>query len=233
MTTRPAEFWAGVRATIPLVVGAVPFGTIFGALAVANGFSPAATSAMSALVFAGSAQFIAAGLLASGASVLIIVLTTFVVNLRHALYAASLAPHMRGLPQGWLALLGFWLTDESYVIVIDRYQRPDPSPYKHWFFFGSALFMYVNWQLCTLIGIVAGQRIADPRQWGLDFAFAVTFIGILTPTLRSRPVIACALAAGAGALLFHALPHQLGLLVAALLGVGVGVLVSRSQIKSM
>jgi 4-azaleucine resistance transporter AzlC len=225
MLTRRAEFWAGVRATIPLVVGAIPFGIIFGAVAVTSGLSPAGAGAMSALVYAGSAQFIAVGLIANGTGPLVISLTTLIVNLRHALYGVSLAPHMQGLPQRWLALLGFWLVDESYVLVIDRYNQPDRSPYKHWFFVGSAVFMYTNWQLCTYIGIQAGQWIADPRQWGLDFAFAATFIGILVPTLRTQPMIACALVAGVSAVIFHGLPHQLGLLVAALLGVATGMLV--------
>src|SRR5512141_2115262 len=99
--TRRSEFWGGVRDTFPLVVGAIPFGIIFGALAVTSGITPGAALAMSAIVFAGSSQFIAAGLVASGTPILVIILTTLVVNLRHALYAASLGPHMKHLPQRW------------------------------------------------------------------------------------------------------------------------------------
>lgn len=225
--SRQAEFWQGVKATFPLVVGATPFGIIFGALAVNGGISPPATLAMSALVFAGSAQFVAAGLVASGVGVGIIILTTFVVNLRHALYSVSLAPHMKHLPQRWLLPLGFWLTDESYLVAIERYNRPDSSPYKHWFFFGSAIFMYTNWQFWTFVGLRAGQAIPNPEAWGLEFALPVTFIGMLVPMLRERPVIASALVGGGGALLFSGLPNQLGLIVATLLAVTVGVLMER------
>ena len=101
--SRRSEFWNGVKDTFPLVVGAIPFGIIFGALAVTSGVSPGGALAMSAIVFAGSSQFIAAGLVAGGAPLLVIVLTTLVVNLRHALYSASLAPHMKHLPQRWLS----------------------------------------------------------------------------------------------------------------------------------
>ena len=156
--SRKSEFWKGVKATFPLVVGAIPFGIIFGALAVTSGLSPEATMGMSAFVFAGSSQFIAVGLIASGAGTWTIVLTTLIVNLRHALYATTLAPHLKHLPQKWQLPLGFWLTDESFVVTAQRYDQPDLSPNKHWFFFGSALFMYTNWQLCTYIGLVAGQR---------------------------------------------------------------------------
>ncbi len=126
--TRRSEFWDGVRATFPLVVGAIPFGIIFGALAVNSGLSVGATAAMSAFVFAGSAQFVATGLVAGGAGILVIILTTFVVNLRHSLYSATLAPHVKHLPQRWLVPLGFWLTDETFLVVAERFRRTDQSP---------------------------------------------------------------------------------------------------------
>src|SRR5687768_2624482 len=125
-STRRAEFLRGVRDTLPLILGAIPFGIIFGVIATASGLSPSATMAMSLLVFAGSSQFIAAGLVGQSVATAFIILTTFVVNLRHMLYSATLAPHMRHLPQRWLLPLGFWLTDESFAIVIARYNEPDP-----------------------------------------------------------------------------------------------------------
>jgi 4-azaleucine resistance transporter AzlC len=226
-TTKASEFWAGFRETIPLEVGAIPFGIIFGAVAVTSGLSGQAAAAMSALVFAGSSQFIAAGLVAGGAGIPIIVLTTFVVNLRHALYGVSLAPYMKHLPQRWLLPLGFWLTDESYLVVIKRFQQPDASPYKHWFYLGSAITMYVNWQICTWIGIVAGSSIPNPLAWGLDFALPVTFIGMLVPSIRRRSMLMCVIAAGAAAVAFAGLPSRLGLLAAILAGIVVGVATKR------
>ena len=222
--SRRGEFWNGVKDTFPLVVGAIPFGIIFGAVAVTSGISPGGALAMSAIVFAGSSQFIAAGLVAGSAPLLVIVLTTFIVNLRHALYSASLAPHMKHLPQRWLAPLGFWLTDESFVVTIARYNKPDASPYKHWYFLGSAVFMYTNWQLCTIIGIVAGQAIPNPAAWGLDFALVVTFIGMLAQFVRNKPALAASAVAGVSAVLAHGLPNQLGLLLAAVLGIAAGVM---------
>jgi len=106
-----AAFSTGIKDTIPLVIGAVPFGIIFGTLSSASGLSPWGALAMSAFVFAGSAQFIALGLLAAGSSIPLIILTTFVVNLRHLLYGVSLMPHLKHLPQRWLLPLACWLTD--------------------------------------------------------------------------------------------------------------------------
>jgi 4-azaleucine resistance transporter AzlC len=224
LSTRRAEFWAGVKGTFPLVVGAIPFGIIFGAVATTSGLSSAGAMAMSTFVFAGSAQFIATGLVAGGTSAVMIVVTTFVVNLRHALYAASLAPHMKHLPQRWLIPLGFWLTDESFVVVIARYTQPDESPYKHWYFLGSALFMYINWNVCTLVGIVARQSVQGVQNLGLDFAMIVTFIGMLVPLIRNRATLICVAVAGITALLANGLENRLGLIVAALLGVAAGVI---------
>lgn len=222
--SRMSEFWAGVKATIPLEFGAIPFGIIFGALAVNSGLSPAATQAMSAFVFAGSAQFIAAGLVATGTNTLVIILTTLVVNLRHMLYAATLAPYMKGLSQRWLLPLGFWLTDESFVVSIQRYNQPDNSPHKQWFFLGSEVFMYLNWQLWTFVGLVAGQAFQNASSWGLDFAMIVTFIGMLVPLVKNKAAALSVLVAGATALLANGLPHKLGLILAALLGVLGGML---------
>ncbi len=204
-------------------MGAIPFGIIFGAPASTAGLSNWATQAMSLFVFAGSAQFIAATLIAGGSGVLLIIFTTLIVNLRHMLYAATMSPHVRDLPQKWLLPLGFWLTDESFVATIQRYQREDDSPNKHWFFFGSAVFMYSNWQVCTFIGILAGQRIEDPLKWGLDFAMIVTFIGMTMPMLKSKSAVGAAVASGLAAFLLRGLPNKLGLVIAALVGVGVGM----------
>jgi 4-azaleucine resistance transporter AzlC len=223
-SVRRAQFWAGVRDTFPLLVGAAPFGLIYGALAVTSGLSPAATAAMSAFVFAGSAQFISVGLVAAGTPILIIVLTTFVVNARHILYSATLAPHLRKLPARWLVPLGFWLTDESFVVAAKGFNERKTQDEKRWYLLGSEVAMYTNWQLVTWIGIFAGQAIADPSSWGLDFALVVTFIGMLVPMIKTRPDLLSVVVAGGAALLANGLPNRLGLIVAALLGIAAGIL---------
>jgi 4-azaleucine resistance transporter AzlC len=226
-STPRAQLWAGARDTFPLLVGAAPFGLIYGALAVTSGLSPAATAAMSAFVFAGSAQFIAVGLVAAGTPLLIIILTTFVVNARHILYSATLAPHLKKLPARWLVPLGFWLTDESFVVAAKGFAERSTQEEKRWYLLGSEVAMYSNWQLVTWVGIFAGQAIADPGSWGLDFALVVTFIGMLVPMIKTRPDLIAVLVAGGAALLANGLPHRLGLLVAALLGIAAGILAER------
>jgi 4-azaleucine resistance transporter AzlC len=181
--------------------------------------------AMSAIVFAGSAQFIAVGLLAAGTGWPFIVLTTFVVNLRHALYSATLSPYVKRLPQRWQIPLAFWLTDETFVVVANRYNQGDNLPHLRWYYLGSAVFMYTNWQFCTFLGLTIGQLIPNAAAWGLDFAMIVTFIGMVIPYLKDRPMVASVVVSGVVALLAFPMPNQLGLIVAALTGIGAGIAV--------
>ena len=227
--SRHHEFTQGARDMLPMLLGAIPFGIIFGSLAGAAGLDPWQTLGMSALVFAGSAQFIAISLLAGGAGIAVVLLTTFVVNLRHALYSASMQPHVRHLPKRWRVPLAFGLTDEAYAVVVQRYARADADSYRHWYFLGAALAMYCNWQLCTLVGVLFGQAVPDIGAWGLDFAMLATFIGIVVPMLRNQPQIVAALVAAAVALACHGLPYKLGLMAAAASGIVVGVWLERRR----
>ena len=221
--SRSQEFLHGCRDILPMIVGAVPFGIIFGTLSVGAGLTIWQTIGMSVLVFAGSAQFIAVTLITGGVGALVVLLTTFIVNLRHALYSAAMQPFVRHLPSRWRVPLAFWLTDEAFAVIQHRYARDDGSPHKHWFFLGAALTMYLSWQLATLAGIAFGQAVPNVAKWGLDFAMIATFIGIAVPMIRTRPQLASALVAGIVALLTWELPYKLGLIAAALAGIVVGV----------
>lgn len=224
--TRPTPAaWAlqGARDSLPMLVGAAPFGVIFGTLAIAAGLSPLSTQAMSLLVFAGSSQFIAVSLVAAGAALPVIWLTTFVVNLRHALYSATLLPYARQWPLAWRWPLAFWLTDETFAVVEHRF-RTQAAAGGQWYWLGSSLAMYGNWQAWTLAGVLLGRSVPGLAQLGLDFAMVATFAAIVAPQLKKRPTLAAAAVAGLTALLARGLPYKLDLMLAALLGVGAGLL---------
>ncbi len=223
--SRKREFVLGVRDTLPMIVGAIPFGVLFGVLATTAGLSIPATMAMSLFVYAGSSQFIAASLLGQGVGVAVIVMTTFIVNLRHALYSASLGPYFKGLPQRWMIPLGFFLTDETYAVVIKRFNETPDNGNRHWYFLGSAVAMYGNWQLCTALGIFAGNSLQGLSDWGLEFAMVVTFIGIVVPLINRFPMLVAAVVAIAVALLARDMPHNLGLIVASMASVAAGFVV--------
>ncbi len=128
MTTPRSEFFAGVRAELPLQVGVVPFGFIYGALAVQLGVPASIAQAMSSVIFGGSSQFIAAPLIVAQTPALILIATVFFVNLRHALYSASLAPYLEKLSARWKMLLAYLLTDEAYAVAIARFQPHPLTP---------------------------------------------------------------------------------------------------------
>lgn len=213
---------AGARDTLALAVGTTPFAIIFGTLAVAAGFTSAGAVAMSAIVFAGSAQFISISLISGGAALPVIWLTTFVVNLRHALYSATLQPVARDWPLPWRALTAFWLTDECFAVIERRLQtagEADALPY----YLGSAIFFYANWLTWTAVGALLGDRLPGLAALGLDFAMIATFAAMAAPQLKAAIPVAVAVAAGSTAWLAHSLPYKLGLVLAALVGVAVGV----------
>ena len=218
-----SEILAGVRAEIPIVIGVIPFGLIFGAVAVSGGLPVTLAQAMSSVVFAGSAQFIGVQLIAAGSPPLVLLMTTFVVNLRHLLYSASLAPYVHHLPLRWRLALAYLLTDEAYAPTIVHYlEERDAAAAGHWFFLAAGLTLWTSWQISTALGIVFGAAV--PASWSLDFALAVTFIGIVVPALRDRPHVAAALVAGLVAVLTFAWPYKLGLMAAAIVGILSGVL---------
>ncbi len=226
--TARQEFLAGLKAELPIAVGGIPFGLIYGVLALASGLPPLMALAMSPIVFAGSAQFIGVQLIGAGTPGLVIVLTAFVVNLRHALYSTSLAPQMKHLPRRWQLLLAYLLTDEAYAMTIIRYlqDRHDEAPHKHYYFLGTGLLLWLEWQISTAVGVFLGAQVPD--SWQLDFTLALTFIGLVIPTLKDKPHVAAAATAGLVALLTYSWDYKLGLIAAAVSGIVVGVMLENN-----
>ena len=225
MDSRRREFLAGVKAELPILLGVSPFGMIYGVLALSAGLPATLAFAMSSVVFAGSAQFVGAQLMGTGAPGIVILVTTFIVNLRHVLYSASVAPYLKDLNMRWKCLLAYFLTDEVYAVAITRVAQSGASrsgpPLLRWYFLGAGLAQWSAWQASTAVGIALGAQI--PPGWALDFAIALTFIALMIPTLTDRPTAAAALSAGIVAVLTAAWPYKLGLVVAAVIGILVGL----------
>ena len=222
MSESKRNFIEGVRAEVPLLIGVFPFGLIYGALALDAGLSNAEAQMMSSIVFAGSSQFVTTQLLNIGAPGLVMIVTIAVVNLRHMLYSASLAPYLKDLSLKWKVILSYFLTDEAYAPSILYYEKDGLQAQKHWFLLGAGFSLWFIWQISTAIGIFLGAAI--PESWSLDFALPLTFIAMVVPVLKQKPAIASALSAGITALLAYSLPYKLGLILAALVGIVVGTL---------
>jgi 4-azaleucine resistance transporter AzlC len=230
---RTSEFLRGIRDELPILVGVVPFGLIYGVSAVGARIPAAMAQAMSSVIFAGSAQFVTAQLVGAGLPALVIIVTGVIVNLRHLLYSASIAPYTRHLNRMWKVVLAYLLTDEAYAVAITHYRAGDalasdgpaePASahlHRHWYFLGAGLALWSSWQASTAVGVFVGANV--PKSWSLDFTLPLTFIALVVPTLKDRPGVAAALAAGLVAILAAPLPLKSGIIVATLAGLVVGV----------
>jgi 4-azaleucine resistance transporter AzlC len=182
----------GFVASLALVPSVFVYGTVFGGLAVQAGLRAVEVWGMSVLVFAGASQFVAVPMIAAGASPLTIVVTTYVVNMRHYLIAATLAPAFRAFPRGWLALVAHVLNDESFAVAVARHNPPDPGVY-----IGSAIAVSGAFLAGVVVGTQLGGLVADPARWGLDFAFPAVFLALVAVQLRGRAEWLIALASAA------------------------------------
>jgi len=223
--------FSGARDMIPLLIAGAPFGAVYGALAISQGLSEWLVMAMSLLVFAGASQFIAVTLLASATAYPIIILTVFVVNLRHMLYSASLMSHVEKIPQWLRASMSFWMTDEAYAVV-SRYvlKKPSTSDFIS-YYLGAALSMYITWAISTWLGMTLGQQIPNIENWGLEVAMIVAFVGIVVPAIKTRADWVCGATAVISVLLTYDWPHQTGLLFSSFVAIVAGLIVVVNQNK--
>ena len=231
MTMSRSEFLHGIRDELPILIGVLPFGMIYGVSALGAGIPASIAQAMSCIVFAGSAQFVIAQLIAIGTPSLVVILTAFIVNVRHMLYSASLAAYTHKLHPLWKWLLAYLLTDEAYAVTISHYQKAGDDTQRHWYFLGAGLALWSTWQLSTAVGIFLGGQI--PASWSLDFASTLTFIALVVPALKERASTTAALTAAITALLVVALPLKLGIAVAALVGIVVGLILEVKKTRNI
>lgn len=218
--TAYTEFWTGFRDELPFQLGVIPFGLIFGMLGISSGLTPLQTILMSSILFGGASQVVFAQLWATGTPPTFIGASVSVINLRHVLYSASVAPYLRQLPLKWRIALAYLLTDEAYAVSIKHFLEHPTNPFKHFYLLGAGIALWFFWQISTVVGVFASATI--PKELSLGFAIPLTFIAIVTPTIRTRTdLIACA-TSGVLALAGRGLPWNSGLLVAAIGGVLVG-----------
>lgn len=220
--SRSDEFLTGVMEEAPLLIGIFPFGMVFGVLGVEAGMDPFAVFFMSSIVFGGASQVIFAQMAAAGASGIVIAGTVGIVNLRHALYSASMVQYIGHLSRGWRILLSYLLTDEAFFISLNRLETRPQGPYQHYHLLGTGLTLWTCWQVATGTGILIGAAL--PPSLSLGFAIPLTFMALLAPMTRHKPALVALITAGIVALLARNLPWNAGVIVAALAGMAAGAL---------
>ncbi len=231
-SSRPKTVYLrGVRDGLPFVLVVVPFALVFGVVAVEAGLTLSQTMGFSVLVIAGAAQIAALQLMVENAPLLVIVATALAVNLRMAMYSASLAPHLGAAPIWKRAVVAYLNVDQTYAMSMIRYEAEPGMTIseKLAYFFGLATPVVPLWYAASLVGAVAGARFPD---WlALDFAVPITFLALVAPMLKSLAHVAAALTSVVLALTLAGLPFNTGLLVAGfcamLVGAGVEVMMER------
>ncbi|HOA22747.1 MAG TPA: AzlC family ABC transporter permease [Aggregatilineales bacterium] len=219
-TTTRSAWLTGVRRAMPLVLGYTPIAFAMGVLAQKAGLSTFNTLAMSLLVYAGSAQLIAVGLFGAGAPSLTIVITTFIVNLRHLLLSAAISPKLKGWRRGEIAAFAYELTDETFAV-----HAADPAPQlDKGVAFGLNLTAQIVWVLGTWLGIAAGQVIQDVRPLALDYALPAMFIALLLMQIKDRIQVGVAVLTGLlSVVLLLAGLDQWSVIAATVIGATVGL----------
>ena len=148
-----------------------------------------------------------------------------VVNLRHALYSASIAPYLRSLPLRWRVPLAYLLTDEAYAVTIHRLKTQPASPFQHYHLLGTGMTLWICWQITTITGVVFGATI--PESLSLGFAIPLTFIALVAPAIRDRASLAACVTAAVISVVGQPLPWKSWIIVAAIGGIAVGYIVKR------
>jgi branched chain amino acid efflux pump len=193
---------------IGIAVSALAFGFVFGLAAQGAGLSAIEAAAMSVIVFAGAAQFAAIGYIAGGLAWPAIILLTALINARHLLYSAALAPWLRDVPAPRRAVMAHLLTDEAFALSIAHFTRLGRTD-ERGYWIAAIGSTWIPWNLATLAGVLVGREIPSPERFGLDIVFPAAMVGLAAGLITGRREVVAAI-------------------VGAVLGVGVGLVFSPS-----
>ena len=218
-------WYLAITQALPVMLGYLPIGFAYGVLAQKADLSIFNTLLMSVAVFAGSAQLIAVELFALGMAPISIVLTTFVVNLRHLLMSASLFPHVQRWEKTEKAVFAFELTDETFAL---HSLRATQQKFTKNETFIINIFTHSTWILGTGLGVLLGGQIIETELFALDYALPAMFIALLVMQLKTKPQVIVAVLAGFLSLGLYLLGlNRWYVIIAAVIGASIGVWIER------
>jgi len=208
----------------------VPFAMICSIGAISVGLTPSEAIGMSFIVFAGASQLAVLQLMGQGAIWLVMMLTAWVINLRFTMYSATLAPYLQKEPMLRKAPFAYILSDQAFGVTMSHFANEIPAN-PAWYYYGAAAAVWVTWNASSVAGALLGMLA--PESWGLDFAFPLSFMALMFAALRDRPAVIAALVGGSSAILAKGLTYNLGLVLAALLGISAGMLAENISERSL
>lgn len=221
------EFWKGVLAQIPVQLGVVPFGLVFGVLGISSGLTAIQTILMSSIIFGGASQVVFAQLWSIGASPIVTGGSVAIINSRHIIYSANISKYISVLSLRWRLALGYLLTDEAFAISFQEFENR--NRFAHYHLLGGGLTLWVFWQISTVTGVFLGANI--PTYLNLEFAIPLTFIAIILPRLKSIAQISTAVTASIIAIFGQEIPYGLWIIVASISGMFIGGLINQRKLK--
>ena len=218
-------FLKGITDVSPLMIPVVPFGLIFGVLAIDVGFSPLETMGMSLIIFGGASQIVLLQLFSGGASSLVIISSVGAVNSRHLLYGAVVSEHLSGLKLVWKIIISYFLVDQAFARS-NEYFKNNEDKNKYFHLVGGGITCWVIWQTTTFLGIVLGALI--PEKLGLSFAVPLTFLALLVNDFRKLINVFVIIVSGLTATLgYNYIPFKAYVIVAALTGLLVAMILTK------
>ena len=215
----------GMVDMLPLSLAVLPWGILFGSLAVQRGFSWLEAQMFSAIIFGGAVQIVTVELIADNASLFTVPFSAFIISSRHFLYGLTLRDRLSPKPLRWRLSLGFLLTDELFALSGDR--RAYRNRFRLYYALGAGGSFYLSWNLWTFIGIVAGASLPDLTELGLDFAIAATFIALVIPEIKTLATLVAVLVAGVSSVIFTLWGFELGLVCAPLMAMCSGFCIQK------
>lgn len=219
-TTRRSAMLAGIRRILPFTVIAGPFGLIYGVTAVENGIGTFDAILASFTIMGGAAQIAFVELIGDGSSWFVAVFTAIVINLRFALYSATLASAFADFPPLWRYTLPQVMTDQASIVAIQEFDQETDPFYRQWFFIGAGGLLAMPWLIGSILGILVGGEIGP--GWQLPFAVPVTFIALLVPSLTTRPKIIAGVVGAGVAVSLYGIPSGLNIILGAFAGIAAG-----------
>ena len=216
-------FLKGIIDVSPLMIPVVPFGLIFGILAIDIGFSPLATMGMSLIIFGGASQIVLLQLFSGGASSLVIISSVGAVNSRHLLYGAVVSEHVSDLKLIWKIIISYFLIDQAFARS-NEYFKKNNDKNKYFHLIGGGVTCWIIWQTTTFLGIILGSAI--PEKLGLSFAVPLTFLALIVNDFRKiiNVIIISGLISTLG---YNYIPYKAYVIVAALGGLLTAIILTK------
>jgi predicted branched-subunit amino acid permease len=229
--TRHPEYHLGLKQMAAVAPGLAAWGLMTGVAMVKSGMSVFEAVAMTLLVYAGSSQLAAIPLIAAGAPALVILATSFCVNLRFVVFSIHLRPYLMHLPRRIRLFMGYITADMSYVMFVQRFPQPaqttEQERAQFAYLAGGCTFNWLNWQLSSLLGIALAHSV--PTEWGLGFAGILALLGVACSLATTTMRRVSAVVAGAAAVAAFALPFKLNIVVAIAAAVALCMMIEQTS----